>query len=164
MSNKDDLLEALERLKKVCPQNIDLIQRVKDGKQLKINKFNVEKEASKSNGILKNYPEIREEIEKAELERLHGEIRSEDERRIHHQNISLQKLKKININLDKKNKILKEELARKDELLKLQIEMTNSIVAALWAAIPPYEIEQRTIVMKKIAEVIKLDPKQKKSD
>ncbi|MEM5553096.1 hypothetical protein WNY63_20465 [Pseudoalteromonas neustonica] len=60
---KKELRLAIIRLQKGEPENPKLIQRIKDGKTVKVNNLNVEIEAGKSNGLInKSHTDLEEEI------------------------------------------------------------------------------------------------------
>ncbi len=157
MKTKDDLRSALERLKRREPEHLDLIQLVRDNKPLKLHNYNIEKEARKANGTLKNHPDIKSEIEKAELERLYSDITTDSDRVIYALNEQVRELKEKAIKLELSNKSLREEVDRKDTVLKNQIELMDETITALWSAIPPHEVERRTLVMKHLANIIEID-------
>ena len=157
---KEELRLALERLKQVKPEHIELRQRLLDGKTIKLNAANVEKEARKGNGALKRHPDVKDEIIKAESERKYGiplSITSiKDEPVFKEQKAKLDKTLKAKKELEFQEKSIKAELTRKDELIKHQATKMDEMMAALWSAIPPHEIELRMATAKKLATVTHL--------
>ncbi|MFA0627705.1 hypothetical protein AB4589_07725 [Vibrio sp. 10N.222.49.A3] len=157
---KQELKDALSRLIANQPESIELKQRLQSGKVIKINNANVEKEAGKANQALRRHPDVKEEIEKAESERLFGKPRTnsiysiKNEPLFKQQKQRLDNARAIKKKLEAEKSELQEEARRKDEVLKLQASKMDEMIAALWDAIPPEDIENRMAAAKKIIEVV----------
>lgn len=139
-STEKQLRAALERLVAKKPTNKDLKQKLHD-KKLKIVVSNVEKEAGLSNGAAKHYPHIKELIESAEAERIHGASNASVEA-IRTQPLYL-KVKDDLAKAKEEIKKLKAELVLKDEkikhyqcIVKKQAVMMHSFNIAMWDHIP----------------------------
>lgn len=157
---KQELREALSRLVAKSPENIELKQRLLSGKVIKINNANVEKEAGKANQALKHHPDVKEEIETEESKRLFGSVNTEPVGSIKDDPLYKQQKQRLDNALTAKKKLneekseLQDEVARKDELLKLHVTKMDEIMAAMWDAIPAEEIENRTTSAKQIANIL----------
>lgn len=134
------LMAALERLIAQQPTNRELKQKLKD-KKLKIVVSNVEKEAGLSNGAAKHYPNIKELIEGAEAERIHGASNIADDA-VRTQPLYV-KAKEDLVKAKAEIKKLKAELTLKDEkikryqgLIKEQAVRTHQMNVAMWDNIP----------------------------
>jgi hypothetical protein len=157
---KKELRMALDRLKKEKPVHIELMQKLLDGKIIKLNNANVEKEADKGNCALKRHADVKGEILTAESERKYGTLSPitsiEDEPLFIEQKNRLDKVLKDRKKLKSQKADDKEELERKGELIKFQATEMDEMIASLWAAIPPDEIELRMATAKKLATVTHL--------
>lgn len=160
-NTKDELRRALDRLRQGKPQHIKLRQRLLDGKVIKINAANVEMEAGKGNAALKRHTDVKNEIFKAENERKYGSTLAKtlvkDDSKFKELESKLNKVleERKKLKLDKRN--LNTELAIKDEVIKLQATKMDEMTTALWAAIPPNEIELRMATAKKMSTVAYLN-------
>lgn len=162
---KQDLRDALARLVEGKPEHIEFREKLRTGKTIKINNSNVEKEAGKGNQALKRHPEIKMEIEKCESERLYGQANTPEYTGI--DPVTLRTKERLSKSIEQRKKLnsdnvkLREELDRKNVLLKSHISHMDEMLAALWDAIPPEEIELRMESVKKLAEVININFKNK---
>ena len=162
---KQDLKDALARLVDGTPTNIELREKIRQGKVIKINNLNVEKEANKGNQALKRHPELKIEIEKLESQRLYGK-----ETKVTSDGVDpvLQRTKvRLDKAIEQRKKLasnqssLKEEIERKDQILKSQIEHMDEMFAALWEVIPQDQVESRMESIKTLAKVIDINFKSK---
>lgn len=67
----EEFMEAIQRILDKQPKCPELLIKLREGKPLKLNKSNVEKEAGKKYGATKNHPAILEEIDR--INRLNAE-------------------------------------------------------------------------------------------
>jgi FtsZ-binding cell division protein ZapB len=131
-TTKKALIDALERLIKGEPTNIELKKKAKQGK-LKINNNTVEKEAGLSVGTLRNHPDIKQVIKAkslkakvksspssiSEIDLLQKEI--ED---VKSERTQLKKLKTKHLAASRKNEeALAEQAARHINMVKSLMEM-----------------------------------------
>lgn len=165
---KQDLRNALARLTEGKPEYIEFREKLRAGKTIKINNSNVEKEAGKGNQALKRHPEIKMEIERCESERLYGQTITLEYSGI--DPVALRTKERLSKSIEQRKKLnsanvkLKEELDRKNILLKSHISHMDEMLAALWDAIPPEGIESRMESVKKLAEVIDINFNKKIDD
>ena len=109
---------------------------------------------------MKRHGDVKKEIKRAESERKYGIPSSitsiEDDPCFIEQKAKLDKVLEASKKLIADKKDRNEELARKDELIKLQATKMDEMMASLWAAISPHEIELRMATAKKLATVTHL--------
>lgn len=154
------LRDALARIVAGTPTHPKYKKRIRDGKPLKILPSIVEEEAGKTNGALKHYTKLKEDIENAENKRIIGA--STVDVKVVKAHPSYQKAIKERDTARSNNKESKAELKkekaevlRKEALLKENAAQMDEMIAALWAAIP--EDVEREHTIKKINNVVNIN-------
>lgn len=159
---KKNLLDALDRIIQQKPTNYELKEKLSQGKIVKINKSNIEKEAGLSNGAAGRHPDILDAIEAASRKVEYGDSEIPDDKIKEHPlylklkskyDDSLTDRKKLR---DEKSK-LQDELNRKDESLNNHLAHTHELFLCLWHAIPPENIEERMRAAEKVSEVVSVN-------
>ena len=160
-STEVKLREALERLIKRTPNTRAFKRKVEANKPFSITKSGVEKEAELSNGSLKHYPNIIQDIVNAEAERVHGKSQfskdiSESDIKssaIYKQlELKLKRMEDVKKKLAIDVKKLKEECERKDRALNEKVAELDEVISSMWALIP--RDEQRQLVIKKAENIV----------
>lgn len=131
-STKNSLFDALDRLIQGEPINIELKQKVKQGK-LKINNNTVEKEAGLSVGSLRNHPDIKQVIKakslKAKVDSSESatseiELLQLENKKLKSERTQLNKLKTKHLAISRKSEeALAEQAARHINMVKQLMEM-----------------------------------------
>jgi hypothetical protein len=161
-STEDRLREALERLKTRTPNTKSFKQKVKANKPLRITNSGVEKEAELSNGCLKRYPDIANEIQAAEAERVHGgnsssrEIPVDDIKSsaVYKQlEAKLSRVEKAKRKAEAKVKELTEERDRKDAALNEKVAEIDELITSMWELIPIDQ--QREVIIEKAENIVR---------
>ncbi|WP_299140986.1 hypothetical protein [uncultured Vibrio sp.] len=162
LSTEARLREALERLKNNSPITQGHKAKLRANKPLKINKSSVEKEAGLSNGATKHYPNLINDIENAEADRLHGDkgaivaLTSRDVKAspLYQQlEAKLEKAKAARKAAEDRVLELKAECNRKDIALNEKIIEIDELIASLWELIP--RDTQRSLVVKKAENIVR---------
>lgn len=161
-STENRLHEALQRLITRTPNAKEFWLKVQAGKPLRITKSGVEKEAGLSNGALKHYPSIVEDIEEAEAIRVHGGSRTSQD--LDTDDVKASPLyKQLEEKLESVNKAkkaaeatvseLREECYRKDAALNEKTAELDEVIASMWELIP--REQQRESIIEKMENIVR---------
>ena len=143
---KQDLFDALERLKANQPTARKLIGKLKAGK-LKVNRSSVEKEADKSVGSLRNHPDVVDAITKYTDALSLDEYNVETVEDVYKEKLANEKNnKKHAVELKEKYRIEAEQMKAS---MKSQLEQHQMITAAMFELIP---LDKRKELIEKITK------------
>ncbi|CAH1545867.1 conserved hypothetical protein [Vibrio harveyi] len=156
---KKALLDALDRLVRQEPEHPDLKDQIAAGKEVKIHKSNVEKEAGLSNNAAKGHQDVLDAIEATLVRKEFGDSNITDD--VVKRHPAYQNLKeKYDSSLEDRKKLRKQkkdhqaELERKDEAISKHLAHTHELLVSLWNAIPPQDVDSRMRAAKDLANVI----------
>lgn len=156
---KKALFDALNRLVLQEPEHPDLKDQIAAGKEVKIHKSNVEKEAGLSNNAAKGHQDVLDAIEATLVRKEFGDSNITDD--VVKRHPAYQDLKsKYDNGLEARKKLRKQkndlqaEAERKDEAISKHLAHTHELLLCLWNAITPQDVDSRMRAAKDLANVI----------